>query len=167
MEAVTRGPIAVVRQVFGHWSIAIPPWFLETFVEDEAYWHAWDDDRSVSLSSVVVDDVDGPVAAESIIARFPAPEGRPMAELPSGLKGWAVEVDADPSARASRALCGMLATDGRVLLATITSDDRAWTRRTWLSIRRMTRPPGRDDWGTSAAEHSRVEPRARGGVCGW
>lgn len=30
------------------------------------------------------------------------------------------------------------ATDGRQLLATITCDDRPWTRRTWLSIRLTT-----------------------------
>jgi hypothetical protein len=138
MSTMTRDPAAIVRQVFPSWSIAIPPSFSEAFVEDGDYWHAWDVHRSVSLTSLVVSDRDGPVTAHSIIEHFPAAEGRPMKGLPRGLLGWAVEIDADPSARASRALSGVLATDGRVLLATITSDDRVWARRTWLSIRQTT-----------------------------
>jgi hypothetical protein len=139
MDAMNRDSTAIVRQVFPHWSVAIPPSFSEAFVEDGAYWHAWDDDRSVSLTSVVVGDPDGPVSADSLIRQLSVPDGRSLGELPRGLLGWAVEVDTDPSARASRALCGVLATDGRLLLATITSDDRPWARRTWLSIRPATR----------------------------
>jgi hypothetical protein len=140
MPTVTRESIAIVRQVFPKWSIAIPPTFSETFIEDGGYWHAWDGDRSVSLTSTVVHDPHGPAAAESIIEQLPPPVGKPVEDLPRGLLGWAVEVDADPSAKASRALSGLLAAHSRLLLATITSDDGEWLLRTWLSIRYLASP---------------------------
>jgi hypothetical protein len=139
MRTVARESIAIVRQVFPQWSVAIPSTFSETFVEDGGYWHAWDDDRSVSLTSVVVHDPHGP-AAESIVEQVPPPAGKPVESLPRGLLGWAVEVDADPSAKASRALSGLLAAHGHLLLATITSNDGEWRLRTWLSIRHLGSP---------------------------
>ena len=141
MQTDIRERIAIVRQVFPTWSVAIPPTFEETFVHEGDYWHAWDDERSVSLTSVVVNDSQGPVAAKAIVDQLPPIDGTPVRALPAGLPGWAVEVDADPTARASRALSGMLAAEGRVLLATITGNDRVWVERTWLSIRYLV--PGK------------------------
>lgn len=135
MSTDVKERVSLARQVFPTWSVAIPLTFDETFLTDGDYWHAWDDDRSVSLSSFVVTDGHRPAPAEQIAEQVPPPDGTPFDGLPQGLIGWAVEADAEPSARASRALSGMLATDGRALLATITSDDREWIRRTWLSIR--------------------------------
>jgi hypothetical protein len=55
--------------------------------------------------------------------------------LPPDLIARAVTTDIHEPARASRALSGAVATDGRVLIVTITSDDLAWAHRIWLSIR--------------------------------
>ena len=126
----------IVRQVFETWSIELPADFDETFDDDDAYWHAYDAGRSISLTSLVVAGEDGPVRAESMLAVFPAAEGEQVEALPPGLIGWAVMAEAIQPARAHRCLQGVLAVDGRILLATITSDDEGWTRRTWLSIRR-------------------------------
>ena len=127
--------VSIVRQVFPSWSVDIPTTFDETFLVEPEYWHAWDVDRSVSLSSFVLTDDHGPVPAQQIMEQVSPPAGTPIEVLPRGLVGWAVEVEAEPSARASRALSGMLAADGKVLLVTIASDDPAWSRRTWSSIR--------------------------------
>ncbi len=53
----------VIRRVFEAWSVEIPATFAETFNEDDSYWHAFDDERSVSLSSIVLSDAVGPVSA--------------------------------------------------------------------------------------------------------
>ena len=136
MSTDVQPPISVVRHVFPAWSIHIPPSFDETFLTEPDYWHAWDEDRSVSLSSVVVDDGRGPAPAGQLVDQMPRPhEGTPVDVLPAGLLGWAVVAEADPTSRATRALSGILAVDGRLLLAPITSDDPAWIRSTWLSIR--------------------------------
>lgn len=131
-----RIPTTIRRRVFPSWSIEIPSSFRETFIEDGGYWHAYDEDRSISLTSLQVSDRRQSVPALAVLRRMPPSEGEPVDALPSGLLGWAVTADADPSARASRYLSGMLATDGHVLLATITSDDDAWRLATWLSIQR-------------------------------
>jgi hypothetical protein len=135
-----RRETVVERRVFETWTIEMPSTFDETFVEEDAYWHAYDDDRSISLSSMLVESEDGPVRAESMLAVFPAFDGQPVDELPPAVLGWAVVADAIQPARASRCLQGVLAVDGRILLATITSDDELWARRVWLSIRHRMFP---------------------------
>lgn len=108
----------------------------ETFVhEGQGYWHAYSYDRSISLTSMSLTDGEDRVPAAEIVAKLPLNFGVPFAELPPGLDGWAVTDRADPDARASKLLSGIVAVDGHVLIATITCDDEAWTRRVWLSIR--------------------------------
>jgi hypothetical protein len=123
------------RQVFEAWSVEVPAHFAEAFVFDGAYWHAWDDDRSISLTSMLLTDPDGPVAAELIAAQLPELDGTPIRELPPGLQGTAAWVEAIQPARAEMTLSGLLAAHGRVLLVTITSDELDWARGVWLSIR--------------------------------
>lgn len=140
---VGRGEKLTVRRPFEAWSIAIPSTFTEAFVVEGGYWHAYDDERSVSLTSVILTEEGILVPAESILAQLgtaPLPEGTPLATLPPGLGGCAVEAAAMQPARASRTVSGMLATDGRVLIATITGDDLEWARDTWLSIRAHQAP---------------------------
>ena len=131
--------LAVHRRVFPSWSIDIPASFDEAFVSEGEYWHAYDDHRSVSLTSFELTEKGRPVPAMSIVRQFPPMPGSPVAELPPGLLGWAVIAEAIQPARAMMALSGMLVTDGHVVLATITSDDTAWARRIWLSVR--SHPP--------------------------
>jgi hypothetical protein len=125
----------IVQRVFVAWSVAIPESFAQTFLEEDGYWHAWDAHHSVSLSSIALTKDGEPVTAEMIERELPPPDGAPVDRLPAGLLGWAVEAEAQQPARASRTLSGMLVSDGRVLIVTITSDDLEWARRTWLSIR--------------------------------
>lgn len=133
---VDRANSTIVRRVYECWSIEIPLTFTETFVAEDGYWHAYDKHRSVSLTSVAVADQDGrPVSAEEIARQLPPVEGDRFDELPAGLPGWAYTMPAVQPARASRSLSGVVTTDGRLLLATITADDEDWARRTWLSIR--------------------------------
>lgn len=127
-----------IRRVFPSWSLSVSPSFDERHVDDgNGYWHAWDDDRSVSLTSMWINDEHGqPVpAAELARTMQPLVEGDPVSELPHGLVGWAIAAPAPQPARASRMLQGVLAVNGRVLLVTITGDDPAWAREVWLSIR--------------------------------
>lgn len=141
MKALAKGVSdwVVLRQVFPAWSIEIPPSFDETFISEDGdygYWHAFEERRSVSLTSIVIEERGKPVSAERILAEIPPlSDGSPVDEFPEGLPGWAVTSDAELDARASRILSGMLVVHGRVLLATITTDDLDWARRTWLSIR--------------------------------
>jgi len=125
----------VIRRVFEAWSVEIPATFAETFNEDDSYWHAFDDERSVSLSSIVLSDALGPVSAERILRELPSLDGEPVGDLPSGLIGRAATGPAVQPAIASQALSGLVAVDGRLLIATVTSDDPEWARRVWLSIR--------------------------------
>ena len=113
----------------------MPTQFDETFGDEDAYWHAYDDDRSISLTNLVVEGEAGPVRAESMLAVFLATNGHSCEALPPALLGWAVIGDAIQPARARRCLSGVLAVDGRILLVTITSDDADWSRMIWLSIR--------------------------------
>jgi hypothetical protein len=130
-----RAEHTIVRRAFEAWSVEIPATFAETYVHEDSYWHAWDDHRSVSLTSVVFTDKHGPVSAERILRELPPMDGDPFMELPPGHAGQAVTGRTVEPARASRFLSGMLAADGRVLLATVTSDDLEWARQVWLSIR--------------------------------
>lgn len=131
----------IVRHVFPTWSIDIPDTFDETFQPDGEYWHAWDDRRSVSLTSVLLTDHHGrQVPAHEIIDRFPDFPGEPIAP-PSGLAGRAGVIDAEQPARASRAISGFLATDGRILVVTITADDPTWAESIWRSIRAQQSQP--------------------------
>lgn len=125
----------VVRQVFPTWSIAIPSTFAETFVEADGYWHAWDVGRSVSLTSLLINDGRGRrVPSRSILKRFPAVPGERVG-MPPELDGWAVVIMQPPPARARRAISGLIVVHGRVLIATLTADDLAWAASVWRSIR--------------------------------
>lgn len=137
---VAQAEPMVVRQVFAKWSIAIPLAFAETFVAKDDYWHAWDERRSVSLTSVVISDRRGRlVSAARIVKQVPAERGERVA-MPAGLDGWAVIITPPQPARASRAISGIIAVDGAVLAATVTSHDLAWASTVWLSIRRRPSP---------------------------
>jgi hypothetical protein len=127
--------LVVERLVFETWSIEIPLHFAEDFVEDGSYWHAWDECRSVSLTSMLLTAEGLPVPAQLIARELPPPFGTPIDDLPDGLLGWGVIGPAIQPARASRVLSGCLAVDGRVLIVTITSDDLEWAREVWRSIR--------------------------------
>lgn len=147
--------ITLVRQVFPSWSIEIPVDFAETFVVEDGYWHGYDADRSVSLSSIELTHASGErITVEMIAARFPPPKGAHVDVAPPGLAGWVAEEDAVQPARASRMLSGMLAAEDRLLLATITSDDIDWAWKTWRSIRWL-----------APARHG-VRPQQRGAVRG-
>lgn len=128
------------RRVFEAWSLEIPATFAETFVDDGSYWYAEDDDRSVSLSSILLSDVHGPVSADRIVRELPPLEGTALDELPPGLIGQAATGPSVQPAKAARLLVGMLAVDGRLLIATITSDDPDWACRVWRSIRSHPAP---------------------------
>lgn len=132
---------STVRRVFPAWSIRIPTRFEESFLELDGYWHAWDDHRSVSLTSVAILDRRDPVSAGRILRRLPPVAGSPVEDLPPGLRGWAVILPAVQPARASMALSGLLAADGRVLIATITAEDLDWAREVWRSIVHHPVPP--------------------------
>ena len=123
------------RRVFEAWSLEIPAAFAETFVEDGSYWHAWHDDRSVSLTSILINDAQGPVSADRIVNELPSLDGRVLDELPPDLLGQAVTGPTVQPAIAANMLSGILAIDGHLLVATITGDDIDWTRRVWRSIR--------------------------------
>jgi hypothetical protein len=135
------------RRIFPAWAICYPVDFQETFDSRSGYWHAWDQERSISLTSVAlasrvdhrsITEVEG---LEQIQAA--APEllvGEPFEEMPPGLHGRAAIGAAVQPARASMALIGMLAVPGRILIATITSDDLDWVRFTWRSIRHLDAP---------------------------
>jgi hypothetical protein len=126
----------IIRRVFPHWSITIPAAFEETFVHEDGYWHAWDERRSASLTSLVIaDQRKQPVPSRRILERFPAEPGSRVA-MPTGLNGWAVNVALDQPARASQAISGLVVVDGGVLIATVTADDLAWATGVWRSIRR-------------------------------
>jgi hypothetical protein len=129
----------ITRRIFEAWSIEFPATFAETFEDDGSYWHAYDEGRSVSLSSILLSDVHGPVSADRIVRELPPLEGKPPDELPPGLIGQAATGPAVQPANAALMLSGLLAVDGRLLIATITSDDPNWARRVWRSIRRHER----------------------------
>lgn len=74
-------------------------------------------------SSMVSRVVEPASPATMLLGQLPPLDGSPLQSLPPGLQGRAGESRVDPPARASRALSGMLAVDGRVLIVTITSDD--------------------------------------------
>lgn len=136
----------MLRRVFTAWWIRVPRSFSETFVHEDGYWHSYDEHRSISLTSFVLDDGEGPVPAEEIFrVATQALRGTPVNELPPGLLGRAVTARAPRSSRASKLLSGVAAADGNLLLATVTSDDLEWARKVWVSIRH--RPPDRSKPG--------------------
>ena len=138
MDAVQLAPErSVVRRVFATWSIEIPESFEEAFVDDGSYWHAFSERRSVSLTSMQIMDGKRSVRAAEIMSKMGAEiRGEPVAEGPDGVLWRAAIQKAPKSSRASRLLSGLIASDGRVLLVTITSDELDWARRVWRSIRR-------------------------------
>jgi hypothetical protein len=123
------------RRVFAHWSIAVPTSFAEAHFAHDGYWHGWAEDRAVSLTSLAVDDRGRPVPIDRLLATMPALPGTPVDEMPPDLQGRAGYGPVEQPALASSALSGLIAAEGRILIATITSDDFAWARATWLSIR--------------------------------
>ncbi len=135
----------MARQVFETWWIEVPAGFDESWVADGGYWHAWDAHRSVSVSSTVLtDDAGRPAPADEVMAALGGLlEGDPIPDVPPDLQARATVVDTDPGSRASRALAGLVVVDGRVLIATITSDDIPWATRIWQSIRYQPPHPRR------------------------
>jgi len=128
------------RQVFAHWSVQIPMSLKAQFVPDAQYWHARDEHRSVSLTSMVITEHGRPASQKRILRQIQLPmEGTPVA-LPAGLEGWGREVVAEPCAIATRAVTGIIAAKGRVLIVTVTSDDVLWATSVWLSIRHNAVP---------------------------
>jgi hypothetical protein len=127
------------RQPFPSWSIVVPAAFEEAFVvevdAEQAYWHAYDVDRSVSLTSMVITDRSRPVPARAIVDQMPPLGGKATEPPPPGILGWGVTGPATQPARASRALSGLLAVSGKALIVTITANDLDWARSTWRSIR--------------------------------
>jgi hypothetical protein len=146
----------VTKRVFEAWSIDIPVSFAETFVDEGSYWHAYDEGRSVSLTSIVITDKRGAVSAKPLARRLPQVGGSRVEEIPDHLAGWAVTADADQPARAGRLLTGMLAAEGRALVVTITSDDLDWAKAVWLSIRHhRARLPSRREQRAAMRTHRR------------
>ena len=72
-----------VRRVFPRWSIDIPAEFVETYIDEDACWHAWDEVRSVSMTSVLIEDEHGPVGAGEIAQRLLPVEGAGLGGIPS------------------------------------------------------------------------------------
>ena len=134
IAAPTTEP-TVERRVFEAWSIEVPAAFAEIFVDADGYWHGYDEHRSVSLTGLAISEERDPVSASRILRQAPPLDGSPVDQVPRGLQGRAVTGEAPPPARASQFLSGLLATDGRLLLVTVTGDDLEWARRVWLSIR--------------------------------
>jgi len=134
--------LLVARQVFETWWIGVPVEFEERWIAEGSYWHAWDGERSISLSSTVLEDGSGnQVPAQEIMARVGALiKGESIVDQPGGLMARATFIDLAPDSRASRALSGIAAADGRLLTTTITSDDPAWAIGIWRTIRYQ--PPG-------------------------
>lgn len=137
----------LMRRVFPTWSIGIPMSFDETFIKEDNYWHAWDETRSVSLTSLTLDKRGRPVPAAEILEVMKPAEtlgdrGEPVPELPNNVEGYACYGPVEQPARASRAISGLLAIDGRVLIVTITSDNLEWARGIWMSIQVHSIPPG-------------------------
>lgn len=126
------------RRAFPSWSVEIPVPFEEAFVHEGAgYWHAWDEGRSVSLTSIILTEHGRLVPADAIArqTRGAIAHLAELRDLPTGLLGWVGHGPAEPGSRASRLISGGLAVDGCILLATITADDLGWARSIWLSIR--------------------------------
>jgi hypothetical protein len=134
------GEPLVVRQAFPHWSVSVPEHFDETFDYEGSYWHVWDATRSISLSSQLVTEHDRPARAKRLARQLQPPMPGTPVPLPPGLLGWALVMPLTPPARASRAISGMLAVKGRVLIATVTADDLVWATAVWRSIRYSTVP---------------------------
>ena len=137
MDLLISAPMSSeVRRAFVHWSIRIPATFEETFVEEDGYWHAWDEETSVSLTSMAITDRRGrPAPAAAMIRDHPPLPGAPVDEMPPGLTGIAAYGPVPQPARASSALTGLIPVNGRVLIVTITADDLDWALETWQSIR--------------------------------
>ena len=138
VEREAAWEVTTFRQVFETWWIEVPLGFEETWVDEGGYWHAWDAHRSVSLSSTVLTEPDGRPADAAEVAEWlasgPMLEGEPIDDAPPGMLARATIIHTDPDSRASRAITGWVAVDGRVLIATVTSDDLDWARETWRSI---------------------------------
>jgi hypothetical protein len=139
----TPDAIWVHTQVFPSWSVTVPRSLAvidPTTAVERGYWHARDEQRSVSLTSLILVDVEqgDPVPASEIIdiaAGQILPRGRKVTDGPQGLLSRAVHAKGGGVGPASRRLQGLIAADGIALLVTISSDDEAWCRRVWMSVR--------------------------------
>jgi hypothetical protein len=134
------GEPQTIRRVFASWSIEIPASFIETFILEPGYWHAYDEGRSISLSSFVVTDGKRQLSSAELREVLPDLDGSPVQELPPSLSGRAVIVPSTEPIHGSNVLEGVLAFEGRMLLVTITGHDLDWARRVWLSIRNHLAP---------------------------
>ena len=88
------------RRVFEAWSLQVPVTFEEVFVREDSYWHAYDEHRSVSLTSLVLEEGRRPVVASRILERLPVLDGTPVIEMPAGFAGVAATFR--PSSRRGR-----------------------------------------------------------------
>ena len=104
----------VQTQVFPHWSVTVPRSLTvldPDSAEDEGYWHARDEHRSVSMTSYLLVDAATmePVPADQIFDRLAErllPDGRAVADQPDGMLSRAVIADDIGSSVASQALQG-------------------------------------------------------------
>lgn len=149
------------RQVFETWWIGVPVGFEQTWVDEGGYWHAWDEDRSVSMSSTVLTGPDWRPAPTDEVAEQLAPllDGEPIDDVPPGLVARATIIETEPGSRAGHAVTGWVVADGHVLIATITSDDLDWAREVWRSIGyRPAPPPERATTPPRSTPHPRRRP---------
>lgn len=127
-----RGSVSVTIEP--GWTITIPGSFHEGTDGDS--WIGYDQDRSIRLSSVTIAGKDGQVPSADELSAM-APSG-PAAIGPSddALRGGAEIAMVEEEGQRFRALQGVLASDGQVLILTIVfGDDEAWARETYRSIR--------------------------------
>jgi hypothetical protein len=127
--------LTVVRQVFPTWSVRIPLGLSESFDTEGAYWNAADSRRSVSLTSIVLTDRRGRVVPARKVLRACPPMAGKRVGPPPDLAGWGVIIEDVESPIGSKAISGIIVADGRVLIATVTSDDLDWAASVWDSIR--------------------------------
>jgi hypothetical protein len=137
------GDRRTARRVFSSWSIEVPASFVETFVLDPGYWHAQGEGGSISLTSFVVSDGERLVSSAELLAGIPDLDGSPVREMPPSLSGRAVIETATRPTGAPSVLQGILASEGRLLLVTITGGDLEWARHVWLSNRSYAAPGSR------------------------
>jgi hypothetical protein len=131
-------PIGIHAHAYPQWSITLPTDLWTAVCSIETGWHARDDHRSVSLSSIGLTERGRPIPADRIAAQIGTgflPRGQTVPDQPDGLAARAVFAPVVPPTVASRALMGVVMADGWLLVTTITADDEAWCRRVWRSIK--------------------------------
>lgn len=139
---ITLAPdqVWIHTEVFPHWAVSIPRELRVIEPDDDQYWHARDEHRSVSLTSMEVTEAGARVSARRLLDQVGSlllPKGRRITEAPPGLAARAVYARVPAPGVASRALQGVVVADGFILIATITADDEAWCRAVWRTIRHL------------------------------